>query len=97
MRHFEQSQQLQIPLENIYAADFINILSKKDVGSLSDTMYIKQYFCRSPATLLLPDEEMVKALPPFQNRVLADSVVHTLLTMYSTVYSSSSVLQVAEG
>lgn len=101
MRHFEQSQQLQVPLENAYVADFINILSKKDVGSLSlhgttDAMYIQQYSCRSPATLILPDENMVKALPPFRYVVLTESAEQALLTMYTTVYPSSSVSQVGQ-
>lgn len=84
MRNFEQSQQLQVSLENIYADDFVNILSRKAVGSLShhdttDMTYIKQYLCRSPVTLVLPDEDMIKPLPPFQNIVLEDSVKHDVL------------------
>ncbi|KAJ8414404.1 hypothetical protein AAFF_G00052740, partial [Aldrovandia affinis] len=101
MRHFQQGQQLQMPLQNTYAAEFINILSTKDVGSLSlhdttDAMYIKQYSCMSSATLLLPDVDMVKALPPFQNVVLTDSDRQTLLSMYKNVYPDSSVSQVGQ-
>ncbi len=100
MRHFQQNQQLYMPLPCEYGTEFINIIASKKCDTLSlygaiDMMFLKQNSQISSETLLLEDVASIEPLPQFQDVVLDESDREHLLLMYNKIYPDSCVLQVA--
>ena len=88
-----------MPLSCDFTDDFISMLARADVGSLSlngttDMMYIKHNNQVSSSTLDIADINLVEPLGPFKAGVLKESDIKLLLAMYNKIYPSSLISHV---